>query len=156
MAGDDSDPVAIDSRLLEHFALFREALPGADGPLEAAESEALERLSDFREDYAFDRAAKVVLEGGLTFLVVPGADGVQVLPPFDERGLFAAFGASTGALLKGHSVGTSGSLVFGLAADGVESQSVLLADGSAVEVPVRRNVYAVEDPHRSSPGTSHS
>jgi hypothetical protein len=151
MASDHSDPAPIDPRLIEKFALFREELPGADGPLEDWETKALERLSEFRSEYAFTKAVKVVLEGGITFLVVPGADGIQMLPPFDARGLFSANGGLTGQLLKGLPVGSSGPLVYGLAADGVQLQSVALADRTTVKVPVKRNVYAVQDPTRSSP-----
>ncbi len=147
MLSGDSEPAPIDARLVDRFALFREDLPGADGSLEDAEAQAIVRMAEFGGDYAFARTTKVILADGLTFLVVPGPDGVLMLPPFDGGGT-AAIGASTDSLLRALPVGSSGSLVFGLAADGVLLQPVALSDGSTVQAPVRRNVYAVTDPAR--------
>jgi hypothetical protein len=150
MAGDNREP-GIDPKLVTGFALFREPVPGADGPLTAAERRAVEGMSGRLTKFAFTRTAKVVLEGGLTFLVVPGADGVLMLPPPDADQGFAALGADTQTLLTGRPVGSSGSLVFGLAVDGVRLQSVELADGSTVDVPVKQNVYATNDRTRKMP-----
>ncbi len=151
MASDNPDPELIDPKLVKSFALFREPAPGPDGPLDAAELRAIERMSRRFTEFALTRTAKVVLEGDLAFLVVPGVDGILMLPPIEAGRPFAAMGAKTETLLKGRPVGSSGSLVFGLAVDGVRLQSVELADGSTVEVPVTRNVYATDDPTRKAP-----
>jgi hypothetical protein len=148
-AGSDLNP--LDPKLVENFALFREELPGVDGSLSKVESEAVARMSaeGVRPDYAYAQAIRVVLDDGLTFLVIPGANGVLMFPPVSADGLFATVGAGTETLIKGLPAGSSGSLVFGLAPDGVRLGSVELADGSIAEVPVKRNVYAVRDPARS-------
>lgn len=152
MASDNPNPEPIiDPKLVKSFALFREPIPGPDGPLDDAELRAIERISRRFTEFALARTAKVVLEGGVAFLVVPGIDGILMLPPIDAGRSLAALGAKTETLLKGRPVGSSGSLVFGLAVDGVRLQSVQLADGSTVEVPVIRNVYATDDPTRKAP-----
>jgi hypothetical protein len=140
----------IDPKLVKNFALFRELEQSPDGPLEDAERRAIEMMSGRFNAYDFAGTAKVVLAGDLTFLVVPGTDGVLMLPPVRPGQRFSAAGARTEALLKGKPVGSSGSLLFGLAVDGVQLHSVDLADGSTAEVPVRRNVFAINDPAREA------
>jgi hypothetical protein len=148
VAGSDSDSVPIDRKLVENFALFREPVPGPDGPLDEAQLRAVEFLSRRGTDFVLGRTAKVVLEASLTMLVVPGIAGVLMLAP-DRDGRFnAAVGANTEALLKGRPVGSFGSLVFGLAVDGVEWAPVRLTDGSTATAAVKRNVYAIADPTR--------
>jgi hypothetical protein len=141
----DSTP-PIDPKLLKNFALFREPLPGPDGPLEEAQLQVIEMLSRSGADFVRSRATKVLLDGRLTLLVLPGADGVLVFPPHPDGRYRSAAGAFTESLLNGRPVGSSGALIFGLAIDRIQFQSVRLQDGSTVEVPVRRNVYAVDDP----------
>ena len=93
----------------------------------------------------------MVLGGGLTLLVVPGIEGVLMLAP-DRDGKFnSASGAPTEALLEGNPVGSSAAHIFGLAADRIQLQSVRLQDGSSIDVPIRRNVYAVNDPTWQEP-----
>jgi hypothetical protein len=147
-----SGGTSIDPTLLKNFALFRELERDPDGPLEDAERRAIELTSGRLGEYEFARTARVVLEADLTFLVVPGADGVLMLPPIRPGRPFSAAGARTETLLKGKPVGSSGSLLFGLAVDGVELHEVELADGSVAEVPVRRNVFAINDPTRDLHG----
>lgn len=148
MAGSDSDSASIDPKLVENFALFREPVPGPDGPLDETQLQAIGFLSRRGSEFVLSRTAKVKLDGGLTMLVVPGIAGVLMLAP-DRDGRFnAAVGANTEALLKGRRVGSFGSLMFGLALDGVERAPVRLTDGSTVMAAVKRNVYAIEDPTR--------
>ena len=149
MAGTDSDSASIDPKLVKNFVLFREPVPGPDGPLGEEQRRAIESLPPLRgAAFVGSRTAKVVLDGGLTLLVVPGIDGVLMLAP-DRDGRFnSASGANTEALLNGQPVGSSGSLVFGLAVDGIEWAPVRLADGSTVTAAVKRSVYAIEDPTR--------
>ncbi|HZV25875.1 MAG TPA: hypothetical protein VFG00_06265 [Acidothermaceae bacterium] len=146
--GDDAD---IDPKLVKSFGLFRELERDPDGPLEDAERRTIEMMAGRFGKYDFARTAKVVLAGDLTFLVVPGVDGVLMLPPVRPGQPFSAAGARTETLLRGKPVGSSGSLVFGLAVDGVQLHSVELADRSTAEVPVRRNVFATNDPTRETP-----
>jgi hypothetical protein len=147
VAVSEPDPAPpIDPKLKKNFALFREPLPGPDGPLDEAQLQVIEILSRRGSDFVLSRAAKVLLDGGLTLLVLPDADGVLMFPPHPDGRYRSAAGAFTESLLNGRPVGSSGSLIFGLALDGTKLQSVRLRDGSTVEVPVRRNVYAVDDP----------
>ncbi len=147
MARSDSGLARIDPKLVKDFKLFREPPPGPDGPLDEAQLLAIASLPPhLGTAFVLSRTAKVVLGGGLTLLVIPGIDGVLMLI-LDRDGRFnSAVGAQTEALLKGNPVGSSGSLILGLAVDRVQLQAVRLRDGSTVEVPVRRNVYAIEDP----------
>jgi hypothetical protein len=151
--GSDSDSARIDPKLVKNFKLFREPAPGPDGPLDEAQLRAIASLPrHLGAKFVLSRTAKVVLDGGLTLLVVPGTDGVLMLAPGPDGRFKSAAGAPTEALLKGNPVGSSGSLIFGLAVDRIRLQSVRLHDGSTVEVPIRRNVYAVDDPTWQPPG----
>jgi hypothetical protein len=152
VARSDAASSSIDPKLVNNFALFREPAPGPDGPLDEPQLRAIASLPPhFGAKFALSRTAKVVLDGGLTLLVVPGSEGVLMLAPNSDGNFNSASGAPTGALLEGNPVGSSGALIFGLAVDPIQLQSVRLQDGSSVEVPVRRNVYAVTDLTRQEP-----
>jgi hypothetical protein len=146
VAESQRDSGRIDAKLVENFALFREPLPGPDGPLDDLQLRAVEFLSRRGSDFVLGRTAKVLLDGGLALLVVPGTSGVLMLAPHRDGRYRSVSGAPTKALLNGQPVGSFGSLIFGLAVDRIQLRSVRLQDGSTVEVPVRRNVYAVDDP----------
>jgi hypothetical protein len=154
MAEGEANAARIDPNLVKNFALFREPPPGADGPLDQAQLRAIEFLSRRGSDFVLRRTAKVLLDGGLALLVIPGASGILMLAPHPDGRYRSAAGAPTKALLNGEPVGSFGSLMFGLAVDRVQLQSVKLQDGSIVEVPVRRNVYAVDDPTWKPPAVS--
>ncbi|MGC9219719.1 MAG: ATP-binding protein [Solirubrobacteraceae bacterium] len=128
---------------LQHVTFDEDAL---ESIIDEAQLRGIEFLAGRGSDFALSRTAKVLLDRGLELLVVAGTSDILMLVPHPDGRYRSASGAPTKALLNGQPVGSSASLIFGLAVDRIQLQSVSLQDGSTVEVPVRRNVYAVDDP----------
>lgn len=88
--------------------------------------------------------ARFVAIGGQGFWIVPGSRGVcLVAPPHAAAPRCALAGGPASADRGLVATAQSGSqtLVYGLAANGSRSVSIVLASGQDVRVPVRRNVY---------------
>jgi hypothetical protein len=143
----------VDQRLVEHFAICRDAPAADEVEPDAAVIEMIAKMasrsgSDWqRFGPVVPRARQVVVNPSVTVVVVPGKHGVLVFVPAAG----AAFGAPSEAILLDSRIGSIGPLLLGLAPDGVEEQPVRLNDGSTIKAPVVSNVYAVKDPSWTSP-----
>lgn len=152
-AGGDS-PAA---ELIDRFALFREQpvlSAAASDPVVARTMERMMAVMGERWGLVPARATTVDVTPDITMVVIPGTAGVGVL--IGERradgspGRWGS-GADLEVVFRGDPICESGRpdgsrMIFGLAPDGVAEQPILRADGSTIQAPVTRNVYAVVAP----------
>jgi hypothetical protein len=148
MASDAGDPVdAVDPRLIERFAVFRES--ESRDTLDAQQAATVEEIVGIpgarRMGPIGSLARAVRVNSWLTVIAVPGSSGVLLLVP-DRDGRTTGFGSPVESVLDGQPIGSAGPLVFGMAPDGIAKHSVELRDRSRIAVPVVHNMYAFEDP----------
>lgn len=153
-----TEPDRIDPRLIERFALFREAGPGPDGPLDEADKTIVARREEIAAGSSriaqrlagyglvFSEVRRVDLDADHVMLVIPGSAGVFLLVRNVSGQGTGGSSAGIERPLQGRPILTIGSMLFGLAPDGVERQRVEFRDGSTGEAPVLHNAYMIDDP----------
>ncbi len=160
MAGEDQEQARIDPRLIDRFALFREAGPGPDGPLDTEETERVQELEEMMlsgkippraaRGLVFDEVRKVALSTTRIMLAIPGRAGMHVMVQSSEQGVSYGAGTKIDGCLEGRPIMSIGPNLVGLAVDGVERQPVEFRDGTIGYALVRHNAYCIEDPSSTS------
>ena len=161
---DAAQQFEIDPRLIEGFALFREAGPGPGGPLDTEDAERVEQLRQrvlsgripplTAKGLVFDQVRKVALSRTRIMLVIPGRTGIHVVVRSSEQNASYGSGAKIAGRIQGLPMMSIGPNLIGLAIDGVEQQPVAFRDGSIGHALVRHNSYCIEDPSWTPNGTA--
>jgi hypothetical protein len=132
-------PVAF--RLIRTFAVLRRPEPSTAPAMSRGVAVSMLSRGAFLLNLA---RARFVAIGGQGFWIVPGSRGVCVVAPPHAAALGCALAGGPASADRGlAATAHSGQqpLVYGLAANGSRSVSIVLASGEDVRAPVRRNVY---------------
>lgn len=138
-----SSHVRLSPELLDHFAIFRQALSGPRLPAGAAASVA----GDSSSFVNASRARYVRVGAGAW--VVPGSNAVCVLDRDYNATCGSLRSAADGSLILGNQTADSQGLpgqIIGLAPDGNRRVIVGFADGATAAVTVRDNMYVAGGP----------
>jgi hypothetical protein len=162
--GPAEEQLDIDPRLLEGFALFREAGPGPDGPLDMDESKRVDQLRAMvlsgrippltARGLVFDQVRKVALSPSRTMLAIPGKAGLHVVVRDSDDGVSHGSGSKIAGRIQGRPMMSIGPSLIGFAVDGVEHQAVEFRDGTIGQAEVRHNTYCIDDPSWAPHGST--
>jgi hypothetical protein len=123
--GPAEEQLDIDPRLLEGFALFREAGPGPDGPLDMDESKRVDQLRAMvlsgrippltARGLVFDQVRKVALSPSRTMLAIPGKAGLHVVVRDSDDGVSHGSGSKIAGRIQGRPMMSIGPSLIGFA-----------------------------------------